>query len=77
MRRVFEEDDCYLDKYRSFKISRYQVDKYGNLVVTSDPIIFKGKLPHLLQRVLWELDAKDSYFVVSYNSKVKHNEYTD
>ena len=41
MRYVCEEDDCYLDKYRPFKRSRFQEEKYEDLVVTSDNIIFK------------------------------------
>ena len=31
----------------------------------------------MVQRVCRELDAKDIYFAVSYNRKVKHNESTD
>ena len=42
MRRVCEEDDCYLDGYRPFKISHYQGNKYENLVIKIDHLIFKG-----------------------------------
>ena len=42
MRRVYEEDDCYLDEDLPFKIFRLQGEKDENLVVTRDHIIFKG-----------------------------------
>ena len=45
--------------------------------VTSDHIRLKGRLFHVVQRVWLEIDAKYIDFVVSYNMKVKHNEYTD
>ena len=53
MRRVFEEDDCYLDKYCPLKRARCQVEKDENLAVTSDHIIFKGKFLNVVQRV-WQ-----------------------
>ena len=77
MRCVYEDDEFYLDKYRPFKRSRLQGEKYENLVVTSDHIKFKGKLLHVVQSVCQELDAKDREFVVAYNRKVEHNESTD
>ena len=49
MRRVFEEDGCYLDEYHPFKRARRQGEKYENLVVTSEHIIFKVKLLHVVQ----------------------------
>ena len=52
MRRVCEEDDCYLDEDRPFKRDRRQGEKYENLVVTSDHIVFKGILIHVVQ-VVW------------------------
>ena len=44
-------------------------------MVTSDYIIFKGKLLRVMQRVWHKLDTKYRDFVVSYNRKVKHNIY--
>ena len=45
--------------------------------MTSDHIIFKGKLLHVVKRVWRELYDKYRDFVVVYNSEVKQNESTD
>ena len=77
MRRVCEEDDWCIDKYRPFKRPRRQGDKYEELVVTRDHIRFKEKWIHVVKRIVQELDAKGRYFVVSYNRRVNNNESTD
>ena len=59
MRRVCEDDDCYLNEVCPFRRSRRQGEKYENLVVTSYNILFKGRLIHFLQWVWQEIDAKD------------------
>ena len=76
MRRVCEEDGCYIYKYRPFKISRLQGVRDENLVTKSDNIRFKGKFLDVVQWVLLEIYANDRDFVVSYNSKFNHNEST-
>ena len=64
MRRVCEKDYCYLDEYHPLKISRHQGEKDEDLVVTSDKIILKGKLLHVVQRLWQELYAKGIDFFV-------------
>ena len=58
-RLVCEEDDCYIGRYRPFKRVLHQGDKYENIIITSDHIIFKGKFLHLVQRVWQELDFNE------------------
>ena len=53
MRRICEEDDCYLDKDCTFKRDLRKGDNDEELVVTSDHIKLKGKLLYVVQRV-WQ-----------------------
>ena len=49
--RVCEEEDCYLEKYCTFKRSHSQGEIYEKLVVKIDHIIFKRKFLHVVQKV--------------------------
>ena len=49
MRRICEEDDCYLDKHHPSKRSRRQGENDKNLFVTSDHIIFKEIFLYVVQ----------------------------
>ena len=53
MRRICEEDGCYLDKDCTFKRDLRKGDNDEELVVTSDHIKLKGKLLYVVQRV-WQ-----------------------
>ena len=59
MRRVCEEDDCYIDKARPSKRAHRQGYKDENLVVTSENIRFRGKLLLVVKRVWQEIDVND------------------
>ena len=51
IRRVYEEDDYFVDKYCVFKRAICQGDKDEDLVVTCDHIKSKRRILHLVQRV--------------------------
>ena len=74
IKRVCEEDDCYLYKYFPFKISSHRRDKYEDLVVTSDHVKFNRQLLHVEKKVWKQLDAIDRDSIVTYNKKVNNNE---